>query len=62
MTTREPWTVEMELLSDRGGRVTSSCDMPDELSARRLVDLCRQIPTVMRAAAKPLDTAPRLVA
>lgn len=50
----EPWIVEMEILCVEG-RSKSECEMPDELSARRLVDMCRCVPIVMSAKARPLS-------
>lgn len=52
----------MTILAASGERVTSVCDLPNEIDARRIVDLCRMIPTVLAASAEPLDTKPKLAA
>jgi len=57
------WTLRMTFCDDHGRRHDSSCDLPDELSARRLLDICRMLPTVVAARAEPLDpgVAPAMV-
>jgi hypothetical protein len=55
VTRPTPWTVELAMLADDGRVAISTCDLPDELSARQLVDLCRLIPHIRSAVARPLD-------
>lgn len=57
------WTVTLTLTQPGAADVQVDFPLPDELTARRFIDLCRTVPQVVAAHAKPLDnaTAPEAV-